>query len=98
MALNLNFYAVQLYFKITQMLKCSSGYKFASYLDTLRGDTVGLLTHIYPYKTLIEWPSAFTRRTAYFTCGLNLMSDLVIFKHKKGVTGVLSYMTLNVLI
>ena len=42
--------------------------------------TVNMLTHTYSYKPLrkIKWPSAVTRLTAHFTCGL---SDRMNCKH-----------------
>ena len=50
---------------------------------TLRGDKVSMLIHTYPHKLLwkVKWPSAITRLTAHFACGL--MSDLVTCKHRK---------------
>ena len=56
---------------------------------SLRGDKVStcMLTHTYPHKPLrkIKWPSAITRLTAHFTCGL--MSDLAVCRclHRKNM-------------
>ena len=43
-----------------------------SVLQTLRGDKVSMLTHIYPTnpRGTCKWPYAITRLTALFTCSL----------------------------
>ena len=54
-----------------------------SLCPTLRGDKMSMSTHTHPHKPpwKNKWPSAIIRLTAHFMCGL--MSDLVIFKHRK---------------
>ena len=48
-----------------------------SHVRALEGNKLNMLTHIYSRKHMrkIKWPSAITRLTAHFTCGLR--SDLV---------------------
>ena len=61
--------------------------------NSIMEDKARMMTHTHPHKPQrdIKGPSAITRLTTHFTCGL--MSDLVICKHKR----VWSYLTPNVL-
>ena len=58
-------------------------YEYESFLQlSLGGDKVSMLTRTNPWGRL-KWPSAITRLTAHFMCGL--MSDMVICKFRKSM-------------
>ena len=68
--------------------KCASEimgvYNVMTFLNTLRGDQVSMLTHTYPNKLMgkTNWPSVglITRLTTHYMCGL--VSDLMICELK----------------